>query len=1505
VLLGIAVFGLSLAFGAVLHLRLPSARETLRKTTEQFLNVTLRGHFSIGKVSRLDPLGLTLENVRIEDPEGRLVISAPQLEARFDLLDSLVRLVRGYEKQSLVVDTVGVTDPEVFLFQGTDPESGAASPSLIQTFEPRTKKNEPSAKPSTLRFWFANIDIHGLRAESRLPNLDQAALGANLRGHLLISGTGTALDIDTFKATLRGPLEQDVDLSGHAKLRFPGSLDFGLDYRVAETRGHEQLHYEAGRLHAEGTTQEITPALVREFWKDWPLDQTIDIGHELDGLLPRLAAQVEIRAGDGVLKANGRLRLAPEIEADFDLDTEHLDLRALSSAWPETNLDLRSAVEIWGAEGHPVLNWNATVLPGQVQNISNPAVDVSGSYDDRGLLGELTIHERGLPLHIGFEQKGKALASFNARLKRTHLEQSPRIQEYVRIQGQAEGTMAGTWDGQRLVLLPNLNGRALRYANNALGEVTLRGRLSTLLKAPEAAELDLNLQGKDAALGSVSVEEFSGRIHGPYLDPQVMIDARSRRKLELHVEARTRTDRLDVRELKGEVRGDGKPLRIEAKRFAQSNGQYELVGLLIESTGRLTADAAVGPRRAAIELDAEVLDLGRIARVLELPPGSLEGKLSVAVHGHVGSDSSLTFGAQVHRGGWQGIVGASANVQGGIQGRHLAVQGAFDVEELGQARLEAELDLADSPLIVDSLPSAIGRGSIIFDGLELPLLSRLAGTELPIDAGQGTVTIRLSKPSAGYIPTARIDASTEGIVLEDASTGLNVQGVNLRLIANLDPESDELRTTFRLEDSLGDLVSISGKADLPLSSWNEAWPSFSDVQAVLKQAQLSAVLGVPERDLRDLPHPLADWLNVDGTLKARGVVRGAASAPEIEASLELGRLRGTNTMLTEPVGVLAQLRYQPESRRLSAALSASKRGSQVATGNVDVELLTPASPVGWTGEAQLQLDDAPLDLISALNAQKVTGRVQGAIAIHRSKEQTNIESDFSLRGLSILGQPLGSGRVQLATQKEEVTLKAKLDDGSGSLDLGLMGRLRPTRWAVELDSSKPLVVHVIADRYDAAVLGPPFAEVLTDLRGSLQGKLDAEFELPQGEEHEAKAKLRGQLRLTSGSVTPARMGLKLEDLTVDMSVEPAGEYNVVRLSDIRAKARSQAHNLKGKGILYFRGLTLKEGRLNLSQEALPILSEGSKLAELSGQLSLALKKTESELVVDLTVPNLEAVLPPTTDRSLIDLKENSSISVLGPRRAGEAEAIKAPSAAGMPIVVNVHLGDRVRVKSPMLSIRLYGDPVVRLDDTLNMRGQIKLAQGGRIEVLGRVFIVEHGTVFFDQEVDNPIIDTSATWRAPNGVLVRAALTGRVQNPTLEWRSDPPLRGGESEIIALVLGASTGGTGNNSGLAYGAAALNQLLGQSGVQGVGITAGTESNTEGQAASLSDSGWSSFAAAVQISDEVWFEGKYTRETSGSDPREGFSGTVDWRFHPSWSARTEIGTLGLGADLLWQYRY
>jgi hypothetical protein len=66
------------------------------------------------------------------------------------------------------------------------------------------------------------------------------------------------------------------------------------------------------------------------------------------------------------------------------------------------------------------------------------------------------------------------------------------------------------------------------------------------------------------------------------------------------------------------------------------------------------------------------------------------------------------------------------------------------------------------------------------------------------------------------------------------------------------------------------------------------------------------------------------------------------------------------------------------------------------------------------------------------------------------------------------------------------------------------------------------------------------------------------------------------------------------------------------------------------------------------------------------------------------------------------------------------------------------------------------------------------------------------------------------------------------------------------------------------------------------------------------------------VPIGDQLWFEGSYkalstrdANDANATNASSAWSGTVDWRFRRNWSLRTELGTIGTGVDLVWNYRY
>jgi hypothetical protein len=66
--------------------------------------------------------------------------------------------------------------------------------------------------------------------------------------------------------------------------------------------------------------------------------------------------------------------------------------------------------------------------------------------------------------------------------------------------------------------------------------------------------------------------------------------------------------------------------------------------------------------------------------------------------------------------------------------------------------------------------------------------------------------------------------------------------------------------------------------------------------------------------------------------------------------------------------------------------------------------------------------------------------------------------------------------------------------------------------------------------------------------------------------------------------------------------------------------------------------------------------------------------------------------------------------------------------------------------------------------------------------------------------------------------------------------------------------------------------------------------------------------YTAKWRLKENLSFETTVRRGYERIDPNADtpdVSGTFDWQFRRNWSLRTQVGTLGTGVDLLWQYRY
>lgn len=1506
---GTLVFLLATVFGAVLHLGLPVAREAQKDALLAFLNGFFRGSFTIGHLARLDAFGVRAENLAVIDPQGRTVIAAESIAVEFDLLGVGLRALRYYEKLSIVVDSARISRATIFLAPSpTNPD--APVPSIVDAFEPRLASKTPPSEPGrAVRVWLPRVELARVQGRSELPKIPQGSFEIpELKGRLLVAEEGVAIDLQEAHIKVREVLEELLELDGSASLRFPGPLKADLDLAAGEIQGHETIEYDQGKLTAVGSFSETPGEAIRRLVPGWPIDGEIGVDHRVEGTLPLLDIEAQISSGSGTFSGKGRLRVEPELEADFDIDADSVDLSLLRDDWPESHLGLRSAVELWGQEGRLAITWNATLLPGEIAGQTTPAIDSSGNLDEHGTRGEFTLHERGLPLHIDFSRLESGAFSYEARLKRAELLHAPRIQALARIGGTIEGTVTGSVSPERVVVRPSLDGTRLSAQGVTLDKAQLRGALEFDPAEIAAAYVNLQLKAQSMTAGRLKAGDLSLEVEGALEEPKVTFSGRTARGLLVNLTARTRTDKIEVKNVEATVRGDGAPIMLRLGHGLYDPDRLELSQLLIESTGTLKADVRIGDS-SDIRVQGENVDLARVARVLELPVETLAGKVAINADLHLDRRSEGTLSLKIEDGAVLGVSGVGLGVDGRFEGERFVGTAHSTIKDLGHSQVAWDLELAGSPVLLSSFTRARGVASAELSELELQTLSTfllLSPSSISGLGGTARATLKLERDDRSKLPATHVSIETQGLAFDIEGAG-HFENTNLTLYTDVDPTRGRISLAANVADPLGALATASAELELPLDAWALEFPNASELEEAVMSAPVEAVFSVPSRNLADLPIPLLSAPDLRGHVSARGAVRGTVNNPAISGSIRIQNASLKDSGLAKPISLEAQLQTEPRARSLTGQAVVTQGRAQIASASVD--LTFPAGPQegpSWLGQAQMIFDGMPTDLIVPLAETGVRGTLQGSAAVSRKDLLPQLSANIEIKNLSAMGRRVGEGTLEVRNNGNRIIGELAIEDEFGSLDAHLDGALRGTRHFVELAPDMPLVARMDAKRFNAALLSPIFEGVLDDFGGSLSGEASAELRAPENPGNPWQARILGHLSLDDGEMTPTNMRLKLTGVKMSLNARPEGAYNLLEIKDLRAKARSSEENFEGQGALYFDNLNWVGGRFSFSQSKVPILSEGIELVTLTGKGKIDFEKGEDELRVKLDVPELEAELPNSSDHDLIALQENETIRVT----AGTKDLFEKDKTAGSGtrIVVSIHLGDRVRVKSAIASLKLKGDPVLFYDEKMTMEGSIALVPGGRIQVMGRVFIIENGSVYFDNsDVSNPLIEITAAWRASDGVLIRASLSGRARSPKLEWSSDPPIPGGETAVVGRVLGGSSGGTASNTGLAYGAAALNELIGQSGIRGVELSAQSESGQQGQMARLSERTRESYSAAFQISESVWFEGKYTQDRAGpgATPRGGFSGTIDWRFSPQWSARSEIGTLGTGLDLLWQYRY
>jgi translocation and assembly module TamB len=516
--------------------------------------------------------------------------------------------------------------------------------------------------------------------------------------------------------------------------------------------------------------------------------------------------------------------------------------------------------------------------------------------------------------------------------------------------------------------------------------------------------------------------------------------------------------------------------------------------------------------------------------------------------------------------------------------------------------------------------------------------------------------------------------------------------------------------------------------------------------------------------------------------------------------------------------------------------------------------------------------------------------------------------------LTIGNAAFSRGSIAVTANGRTFDARVRLEAPDGFGDVRLNGALA---WgasvAPEIDASRPMELAFDAKNLQLAAAKPFLEGTFAELDGAIDADVRARAKLA-----EKTGEISGRVALSKGVFEIPAIGSELRDAHAQITMHPWG---TLRFDDVGAAGVTG--RLSAHGTATLEGLRFVAASAHLEvprNEPLPITVEGTSLGEASGTIDAKAQMAEEGRRVDVTlaVPSLHVELPQSTSHQVQSLDPDKTIQVGVHRPDGRfvLVALGPPQQArpeGAPrLHVAINLGRDVDIRRDhTLKLPLTGTPVVDVADTARLSGEITLLAGGEVEVQGKRFKIEKGTVnFTGQEPENPIVVATATYDAPDGTRVFADFTGPMKTGKVVLRSEP--QHSPDEILAILLfgspegafgaeqppGRSEGAAAAATGLAgnFVAQGLNRAL--AGITGVELATRVDTSQAGNPRP---------ELLVQVAKNVAIEAEYNLGTPG--PGQNPDRTllkIDWRFVRRWLLETTIGDKGSSwVDVLWNYRY
>lgn len=1493
------LFGVGFSAGLLGHLNLPAGRRATATLLGNTLVKLFQGQVSIGSITKVSPLEVVAEDIVVRDKAHRIVLKVTRLTAQADVLDILTRILRGDEKLTIVINHVRVEHAEAEIIPAED-----GLPTLGYAFMPRPSPGGPASTSNRyVRVWLPAVEIgqgFARGSVSGSPTLETEISGVH--GSILATPKGAAIDIQRFGLVARGVGGADAKGIATLHIRAPGAVWSSFDGYMGEVQFGSVARWEKEALDLKIDLPRAEPTAARALLAQWPLVVPAEARLHLKGKPPDLDVDIQAKIGDSAtLTSTGNLHLQTPMRLELGVEGRKLDLRALWANAPATSFDLDTDLGVHDEAGKVAVELGGAWQPTRVGDLIVPAVDFSGSVVNGELVGEAKIHDTGLPVELGFTVHADGKIELDAEAKRVNLAQVSRLKPYFDGGGSADMHVHATLNHGRLDTNLSLDVRGLSYRGVTLQSGRLTAGAKGSLDKLDQLAVDAKVSGKNLTAGRFAFEDVNASARGPLRTTTVTttlkdpngpsFDARATVVLGKPVSVRELS--LGVARDNVEIRGDVAQLDLAEDRVLVRD--FKLHG----ATGELTGNAELTPQTLSVTAQGQNLDLSAFSRVLGLPRGVLEGRASLAIDALAsGKTQRGSLELSVSKATLASLSGVSGQLSAKLAGRRLTGASTGTVEGLGGFSADWDTQLAGSPTERASFQHATGSGNFALNDVTLDYLGQLFPEQALDIGGQASISLHVARRDPNTTPDLELSGQTHGLTLHidrKPRPPIVLSGIELSASATHDGATGNTSVAVSAVQGSDRLVTTSADMTLDLAA------AFTERQPLLGQLEshpLLAKIVVNRVDLESLPEPLR-LPGVRGAVRLEGTLRGTLHEPVASLGVRATDLQFRAGDRGQPIDVCGTAEYAQATSAFNVGaevfLPSGARpnrtpcdGRRVAnlrlTGHApfDVETGIPT----WSGTALATLEALPLATIPQLADARITGTASGTLLLDRSGQEPNASAQLQLSDLRMDRLDVGDGTLKMRSDATRARLDFQVQHAQALVGGSVNAGVSWESGLPALADAEPVELQLKATKLEAAVLEPLLSDFVSELRGEVDGEISARLDaLAKGEAARRVGQVGGRLKLTDGSFVLAGLGFRLRDVDFTANAQRDGKTTLVDIPDLAASAGAKVQNLKAALQFRLSGFDIVSGSGRVRVNGLPLVVDGITRAVADAQIDeMTVNRNADRVLVDVKFESLVARLPDQSSRELVSLDENPNVQVLQP----VAQPKATRDSAALPWQFAIHLGPRAKIeRGALLDLPVTGDPNVVLADGLGVTGSVMLQRRGAVQMLGKIFTIEGGAIVFDTpDPADPRLDVRASWRSPDGDTLFMYVTGTISKPRVQF--DRP----QDQALALLLGGSDSGTAN-----IGVGALDTLLADTPLARVQLGGRESSDTTKGAI---------YTAAYRASDRVIVEGNYQAAGTDNPGEAGNVGAaVDWRLTKTISLRGQLGTIGTGVDLVYQYRY